>query len=107
LIDELRLFAAERALADFEACFAERSIRTDTEHRSLIALSRGRIMLRKGEIDAAVEQMTIALERQQWFGKIGTDINDMRLAAHVSLAQALDAKRATLADTHVESFSKR
>lgn len=106
LIDELRLFAAERTLADFEACFAERSIRTDTEHRSLIALARGRILLRKGDIDGAVEQLTMSLERQQWFGKIGTDLNDLLLAANISLAQALDAKRAKLADTYFESFSQ-
>jgi len=107
LIDESRLFAAERTLADFEACFAQHSIRTDTEHRGLLALSRGRILLRKGEVDAAVEQLTTALERQQWYGKIGTDLNDLVLAANISLAQALDAQSAVLADTHFNSIHEK
>lgn len=98
-IDELRLFQAERVLSDFEACYAEHSFRTDSEHRSLLALSRGRIALRKGNVDEALKQLSDASDRQQWFGKIGTNENDVRFSASISLAQALAAKAAALEDT--------
>lgn len=111
-IDELRLFQAERILSDFEACFQNNStVRKDTEHRALIKLGRGKIELRKGNTDAAIDSLALALERQQWFGKIGTDENDLKFAALTSMAQALDAKAITLKDTFSDTwkgwFSKK
>ncbi len=97
-IDQLRLFSAERALNDFEACFAAHALRTDTEHRALIALARGRIALRLGDPDAAVNHLDLATQREQWFGKIGTNQNDLRFAALIDLANALEAKAASLTD---------
>ena len=96
--DELRLFQAERVLDNFERCFAENSIRSDTEHRSLLALLRGRISLRIGESEKAISYLTEALEREQWFGKIGTNENDLRFAATLGLAEALDAHASVLHD---------
>ncbi len=103
-IDELRLFQAERVLSDFEACFSQHSIRSDTEHRALIALSRGRIAFRKGDINKAISELTEAQERQQWFGKIGTNQNDVQFATLTSLSQALDAKISTIRDTAYVHF---
>jgi hypothetical protein len=102
-IDELRLFQAERALSDFEACFKERSIRADTEHRALIALSRGRIALHRGDADTALELLQQASDRRQWFGKIGTNESDVRFAATNALALALDAKVSALRDTKYDT----
>ncbi len=103
-IDELRLFQAERVLSDFQACFANHSTREDTEHRALLALSRGRIALRRGLLDEALKNLGQAGERQQWFGKIGTNENDVRFAASVSMAQALRAEVAVLHDKHTNSL---
>lgn len=88
-IDQLRLFQAERVLDDFESCFAAHSVRSDTEHRALLALARGKIALRSGNPEKAVASLTHALEREQWFGKIGTNENDLRFAATVTMGQAL------------------
>ena len=104
-IDELRLFQAERVLQDFEACYAAQSVRSDTEHRALIALARGRIAMRMGDIDKAIDLLSHALNREQWFGKIGTNENDVRFAATITMAQALSAKASTLDDTVRDSFT--
>jgi tetratricopeptide (TPR) repeat protein len=95
-IDQLRLFQAERVLDDFQACFANHSTREDTEHRALLALARGRIALHKGDIDTALQLLNQSMERQQWFGKIGTNENDVRFASTIAMAQALDAKATVL-----------
>ena len=106
-MDELRLNNASRTLDDFESCFAAHSIRSDAEHRALLALARGRIALRYGEIDKALEHLISANEREQWFGKIGTSQDDMKLAAKITLAQALEAKAESLKDNLAESFLER
>lgn len=106
-MDELRLFQAERVLDDFEACFAAKSIRSDTEHRALLAMARGRLALRKGDPDTAIELLTNALERQQWFGKIGTNANDVQFSVLLTLAQASAAKAAALSDRLFSSVSER
>lgn len=97
-IDETRFFQADRVLSDFQACYAQQAERTDTEHRALLALARGKIALRSGNIDEAVAQLTSATDRQQWFGKIGTNEDDVRFAATIVMSQALAAKAATLKD---------
>jgi tetratricopeptide (TPR) repeat protein len=105
-IDELRLFQAERILDDFVACFAQNSIRSDTEHRALIALARGRIALRSGDTNKAISDLNDALERQQWFGKIGTNANDVQFATLISLSQSLAARANVLRDTTYDSLSE-
>ena len=98
-VDELRLFQAERSLSDFEACFAQQQVRKDTEHRTLLALERGKIAVHSNEVDRAIELLTIAEQEQQWFGKIGTNENDVEFASAIAMAQALAAKAEELKDT--------
>lgn len=98
LVDQLRLLQAGRVLDDFEACYAQHTQRQDTEHRALIALGRGRIALHSGDIWTASGLLQRANERQQWFGKIGTNENDMRIAATISWADVLEAQIAALSD---------
>ena len=105
-MDELRLFQADRVLSDFEACFAAHSVRSDTEHRALLALARGRIALRMGDPDKALEFSNSAIERQQWFGKIGTNENDLRFAATIGMSQALSAKAAALGDIETGNIAQ-
>ena len=95
-VDELRLNQAERVLDDFEACFSAQGTRSDTEHRALLALLRGRIALHMGKIDRAIELLERSHNDRQWFGKIGTTMGDAQLAAKISLAQALRTKAAII-----------
>ena len=97
-IEQLRLFQAERVLKDFEACFALQAEREDSEHRTLLALARGKIALRKNDLESAGKLFEIALADQQWFGKIGTNENDVRLASLTSMAELLSAKKSALND---------
>ncbi len=106
-IDELRLFQAERTLDDFVACYsANSSLRSDTEHRALLALARGKIALRRGDTEKALEYLSHALEREQWFGKIGTNENDLRFAATITLAQALKARAKAIQDISYSSLAE-
>ncbi len=105
-MDELRLFQAERILDDFQACFAAKGTRSDTEHRGLLAMARGRLALRKGDPDKAIDLLTQALERQQWFGKIGTNANDVQFSVLLTLAQAYTAKAAVLRDRVYSSYAE-
>ena len=87
-IDELRLNQAARTLKDFESCYSRFPQRIDSEHKALLALGYGKVALRRGQTEEAIGFFQQALSRQQWFGKIGTDKNDVRLAALVGLGQA-------------------
>ncbi|MCC6934063.1 MAG: hypothetical protein IT292_12565 [Deltaproteobacteria bacterium] len=87
-IDELRLIQAERTLKNFETCFARFPARADTEHRALLALGYGKIALRSGKPVEAMNYFQQALARKQWFGKIGTNQNDVKLAAMIGLGQS-------------------
>lgn len=91
-VDELRLFQAERVLSDFEACYAQRALKSDTEHKVLLELMRGKIALRAGRVNQALKLIKQAAESEQWFGKIGTNENDVRLASYIALADAYGAQ---------------
>lgn len=104
-IEQLRLFQAERVLADFEACFAQKSTRSDTEYRALIALARGKIALRQGDSKKALKLFLQAADREQFYGKIGTDPEDLEFAAAISLSQTYLAEAERLRDQPESSFS--
>lgn len=106
-IDQTRLFQAERVLKDFETCFAADPLRKDTEHRTLLALARGKIALHSNNLDSALELIRQAAEEEQWFGKIGTNQNDVTFAANVAFAQALNAQAVALEDRAYESFVEK
>lgn len=91
-IDQLNLNGAKRALDNFESCIAQYPLRNGEEHRALVELARGRIALHAGNATEAVEKIESALEHRQWFGKIGTNQDDLYSAALISLAQALIAQ---------------
>ncbi len=105
--DELRLFQAQRTLDDFKACFAQNALRSDTEHRGLLALAEGRLLLRQGDAEKALPLLQQALEREQWFGKIGTNENDLRFAATITMAQTLRAIYSEQKDLISENVSAR
>lgn len=104
LTDQMRILAAGKILDEFESCFANNPLRSDTEHRSLLKLARGRLKLREGKAEEAVQLLQAAANMRQWFGKIGTSQDDMALALHLTLAQAQKALAATLSAASTDSI---
>ena len=88
-IEQNRFANAKKAIDGFESCIAQFPLRNGEEHRALVHLARGRIAMHTGFIDEAVEHFEAAIERRQWFGKIGSSQADLESATTISLAQAL------------------
>lgn len=91
-LEELKPAKASDAMSTFAKCIAQFPLRNNEEHRALVQLAHGRINLISGRVDAAIADFENALSGTQWFGKIGTQEEDFKLAAVTSLADALDAK---------------
>jgi tetratricopeptide (TPR) repeat protein len=91
-IEQENYNGAKKAIDDFESCVAQFPLRNGEEHRALVHLARGRIDLHTGHIDSALKHLESALEDRQWFGKIGTDKEDLEAAVTSSLAQAVQTK---------------
>ncbi len=104
-IEQEKYKQAEQAIQSFEQCNAQFPLRNGEEHKALVALARGRIALRTGYPDKALELLEQAQGARQWFGKIGTDQEDMRAATLQSLSQALTAKANWLRNTPTTSWS--
>ncbi len=91
-IEELNLAGAKSAIDNFESCVAQFPLRNGEEHRALVHLARGRIDLYSGKVDSAITHFEGAIQRKQWFGKIGTSEGDLMAAGMMSMAQALTSK---------------
>lgn len=96
LLDQLKTWQAEESINSFETCVAQYVMRNDEEHRSLVSLARGRIALQRGQVRLAREKFEDSIARSQWFGKIGTNQNDLKIAALISLAETLEAETNSL-----------
>ncbi len=95
-IEQLKLDAAASAIDGFQQCMAQFPLRNGEEYSALVSLARGRIDLHSGHIDRAIRRFEAALEGTQWFGKIGTNQDDLIAAATLSLGQALARKNSLL-----------
>jgi len=102
--DQLRLFQAAQVLSDFQACYALKPERKDTEHRTILALARAKLNLLSNNISEAKDLAEIAADDQQWFGKIGTNENDVKFASWVTLAQINTITAETLRDKVTDSY---
>ncbi|MCI5065744.1 hypothetical protein MRY87_08475 [bacterium] len=91
-MERLDYRGAKQALDNFESCVAQFPLRNGEEHRALVHLARGRIDLHTGFLEQAIEHLRAALKRQQWFGKIGTDVEDLQVGVLASLSFALKSK---------------
>ena len=91
-IEQQNFVAAKSTMDSFESCVAQFPLRNGEEHRALVHLARGRISLHAGNVDGAIKHFEAALQQRQWFGKIGTSVNDLVSATMISLSQALRAK---------------
>ncbi|RIL10401.1 MAG: hypothetical protein DCC75_04425 [Proteobacteria bacterium] len=103
-LDDLNFQGSKRAIDNFEGCVAQFPLRNGEEHRALVHLARGRIDLHTGKVDSAIAHFDAALDRRQWFGKIGTSEDDMRAAAMTSMAQALLVKNNHIATSSRSSW---
>ena len=95
-IDQHKTDAAIATLDAFQKCVAQFPLRNNEEHAALVQLARGRIDLHTGNIDRAITRFRAAMDGTQWFGKIGTNQNDLMVATTISLGQALLRKNNTL-----------
>ncbi len=98
-IDQLKLDAASSTLVAFQKCVAQFPLRNNEEHAALVHLARGRIQLHSGSVEQAIQSFRSALDGTQWFGKIGTNQDDLLVAATISLSQALKQRNNTLRAT--------
>ncbi|HMO02651.1 MAG TPA: hypothetical protein PKD37_03450 [Oligoflexia bacterium] len=104
LIDQLRLDSAENVVDKFKECVAQYPLRNAEEHRALTDLARGRIAMHRGQIQEAIVFFENSLSHRQWFGKIGTNTEDLEVAATISLGQAYAALKNILKATPSKNF---
>lgn len=104
-IEQARFQRAKATIDSFNKCVAQFPLRNNEEHRALVQFIQGRIAYHTGDIDTAIELLRMALESRQWFGKIGTNLEDLQSAAKISLAEAIQAKRHLLSFQRTEGIS--
>jgi tetratricopeptide (TPR) repeat protein len=105
-IDQLKNEAAISTMDSFQRCIAQFPLRNNEEHSALVNLARGRVDLHTGNVARAIQRFETALQGTQWFGKIGTNQNDLVVAASISLGQALLRQNNILSLTPTESWSE-
>lgn len=105
-IEQLKTDAALSTMDAFQRCVAQFPLRNNEEHAALVNVARGRIDLHTGNVDRAIKRFETALQGTQWFGKIGTNQNDLEVAATISLAQALLRQNNILAFHITSSWSE-
>lgn len=104
LMEQLRVTETQQALDDFIACVSQYTLRNGEEHKALEALFRARVELASGRPLNAQQLLQSSLQGIQWFGKIGTNKEDLEVAALVTLAESLRATNAVLATTVTSSY---
>ncbi len=103
-IEGLRLKLAEIALKNFQSCFAQYPLKNNEEHQSLLELILARIRYYQGDPASAITHLQNAIEHQQWFGSIGTDIADLQSAIYSDYSKSLLAYNNQLRTTPQETF---
>lgn len=106
LMEQLRVSETEQALEDFISCVSQYTLRNGEEHKALEALFRARVKLASGRPLKAQEFLESSLQGIQWFGKIGTNKEDLEVAALVTMAETLKATNAVLATTVSTSYQE-
>jgi tetratricopeptide (TPR) repeat protein len=98
---------SKNALILFEQCIAKYPLRNGEEHQSLLKMAYARLHMYSGRVNEAVTTFEDAIENQQWFGQIGTNIEDLQAGLYSSLAQALEFKINHLKTAAYESLWQR
>ena len=105
-LEQAKTDAALSTMDAFQRCIAQFPLRNNEEHAALVNLARGRIDLHTGNVDRAIKRFETALQGTQWFGKIGTNQDDLVVAATISLAQGLERQNNILRFHHAETWSE-
>jgi tetratricopeptide (TPR) repeat protein len=105
-IEQLKTDAALSTMDAFQRCIAQFPLRNNEEHAALVNLARGRVDLHTGNVGRAIKRFETALQGTQWFGKIGTNQDDLVVAATISLAQALMRQNNLLRFHQAESWGE-
>lgn len=100
-LDRLNLSAAKDAIDGFSSCIAQFPLRNGEEHKALLSLAQARIRYYQGKIDEALKLLNEGLNKNQWFGKIGTSSNDLKLALYLTYSLTIDAQINRL-NLHIE-----
>lgn len=103
-ISQTRFLEAEQSLKEFEECFAQFPLKNGEEHTALLQLARARIALHNGQVDYALKELKLATSRRQWFGKIGTSVDDFKAATYSTYSRALKIKNNQLSLTPNENI---
>ena len=90
-LDQLKLRDAEDSISSFLSCVAQYTLRSDEEHRALVNLARARFKLHGGKPEGSLKQLQEAFDNIQWFGKIGTNQDDLEIGIAITKAQAWQA----------------
>ncbi|RMD85404.1 MAG: hypothetical protein D6808_05365 [Candidatus Dadabacteria bacterium] len=90
-VEEWRLERARWALHNFTNCVMQYPLKIGEEYQALLDMEMGRIEMHSGHVDDAVKSLKSSKDSRQWFGKIGTDPDDLKAAIYISYAQALRA----------------
>lgn len=106
LMEQLRVTETQQALDDFISCIAQYTLRNGEEHKALEALFRARVELASGRPLKAQQLLQSSLQGIQWFGKIGTNKEDLEVAALVTLAESLRSTNAVLSTTVTNSYTE-
>ncbi|NDC38369.1 MAG: hypothetical protein EBZ48_10000 [Proteobacteria bacterium] len=106
-IEQLNYHGAKRSIDAFLSCSAQFPLRNGEEHKAFVEFMRGRIDLHTGHIDQAITHLEAAQQQRQWFGKIGTDPEDLKTATLISLGLALRAKMQQMEFHRFESLAER
>ena len=104
MLDKLNIFAAKKAIDNFEACFAQFPLKNGEEHKALVHMIRGRIELHAGKVKEAEEHFRQGLDKQQWFGRIGTSQDDLKVGLLISSAEGLKTENNHLKLRQAEDF---
>lgn len=104
LMEQLRISETQQALDDFISCVSQYTLRNGEEHKALESLFRARVELASGRPLNAQDFLQSSLQGIQWFGKIGTNKEDLEVAALVTMAESLKATNAILATTVTPSY---
>lgn len=87
-LEQLKVTEANNSISSFLSCVAQYSLRSDEEHRALVGLARGRFNLHLGKPGEALSRLSEAYEYIQWFGKIGTNQDDLEIGIVITQAQS-------------------
>lgn len=87
-LEQLKVTEANDSISSFLSCVAQYSLRSDEEHRALVGLARGRFDLHLGKPLEALSRLSDAYEYIQWFGKIGTNQDDLEIGIIITEAQS-------------------